>query len=136
MDYVEEYRAKARNLRLIGLGLLTFGIIIFFITICSENFSLIGMVVSFIAPVVGIVFLCSPRMAYRQYNGSYIIFYNACIKGYLIIDGEIVCVGGASQYDFYGQLPDGTDVHVKVTGWSGNIKFAVGESSNHNISFI
>ena len=75
------------------------------------------------------------NVVYRKYNNNYIIFYNAAIRGYLIINNEIQAIGGAFQNDFYGQLPDGTDVYVKIT-FSGSVKFAIGSFNNNLMTFM
>ena len=139
MNYVEEYQRKARNIRLIGLSVMLAGILLFIIAMCSiESWAgaVIGICASsgWVSFFVGLIILCSPRVAWRKYNGHYIIFYDGVIHGYLIIDGEVEAVGGGFQHDLYAQLPDGTDVHVNCK--DTNVKFAIGHADNHNISFI
>ena len=143
MNYVEEYQRKARNIRLICLGVMLAGILLFIIGMCSTEAlynagagAVIGICASggWASFFIGLGFLCNTRVAWRKYNGHYIIFYNGFIHGYLIIDGEVEAVGGAFQTDLYAQLPDGTDVHVNCK--TANTKFAIGHADNHNISFI
>ena len=139
MNYVEEYQRKASNIRLIGLSVMLAGILLFIIGMCSIESgagAVVGICIfsSWFSFFVGLVFLCNTRVAWRKYNGHYIIFYNGFIHGYLIIDGEVEAVGGAFQTDLYAQLPDGTDVHVNCK--TANTKFAIGHADNHNISFI
>ena len=74
-------------------------------------------------------------VTWRKYNDNYIIFYNAAFRGYLIINGEVQSTGGAFQYDFYGQLPDGTDIYAKVSFWTGSIKFSISQFNNDITTF-
>ena len=86
---------------------------------------------------VGLVYLTAPFIFYRKYHGNYIIFYSSAGgKRALSINDEVATVGGLSQRDYYGQLPDGTEVHAQIGVFTHNVKFSIGSSNNHNISFM
>ena len=145
MEMLDYWKSKVRKLRLRGIQLLLISIAIlaiFIILVANDLFDdaefvfpILGITI-WVLPIIGFVLLISPRLAWRKYNGNFIIYYGGIIKKHLIINEEIQAIGGAFQYDFYGQLPDGTDVHVNVSSWSGNVKFSLGSTNNHNISFL
>ena len=128
METVEKYLRMARNGKLkcwLVLGCLwIIGIICF-------GFAIVSLLIIFSA-VYLFVLMHQYTVTWKKHGDNYIIFYNALINGYLIINNEIQSIGGATQYDFYGQLPDGTDVYVKMTK-TGSVRFIIGESKNVNL---
>ena len=76
------------------------------------------------------------KIVWRRYNGYDICLYIGPIKNYLIIENEIQYEGGPFTRYYYGQLPDRTAVAVKITAVLGNVKFAIGEFNNINMSFF
>lgn len=145
-NWVERYKSKARKTRWAGFALLLisiffYGLFFFFVPLGNANLSddawwlaLIMFVVPNVGLVASVMMLCT-KVVHRKYNGSHICFYVAPIKNYLIIDDEIQYEGGPDTRYYYGQLPDGTDVAVKVTIW-GDIKLAMGSTNNIGISFF
>ena len=141
MEWVKQYQKKAR------CGKLTYLLIIICIIIVNvlgilytEHYGgwWIAPVISFSLPLIIFLFafmVTQFTVTWRKYNDHYIIFYNAAFKGYLIINGEVQSTGGAFQYDFYGQLPDGTDIYAKVSVWTGSIKFSIGQFNNNIITY-
>ena len=144
MESIESWKRKARKGRLICLLCIAIIIIvdlicILIITSGKYKDKWIFFVVyypSLLFVVTALALMIAQfKVVYRLYNGSCIIVYKGLIKGYLIIDNQIQCVGGAFQHDLYGQLPDGTNVQAKFSYWSENIKIAVGDFDNMNIHF-
>lgn len=53
----------------------------------------------------------------QKYRGYTICFFIAPVKNYLIIEDELQSFGGPFQRRYYGQLPDGTSIVVKMGGF-------------------
>jgi hypothetical protein len=143
MNWVRHYQRVAKRGRWICSIVGAFALLLWIIPLLSEHVyhiyeahGILDYGIMFLLPLLFVFFsicaLCQFKVAYRKYNEDYIVFYNGFVKGHLIIDGEVQCVGGAFQYDFYGQLPDGTDVYVKQEK-SGSVKFSIGQFNNTNI---
>ena len=137
MEHVYYHLNLVKRIRLIGALLLILSIVMGILARTTMYYavSILCLLVSIPGLFFSILMLLNPRVAFRKHNDHYIIFYRAMLKGYLIINGEVQAFGGAFQNDFYGQLPDGTSVYVKVTVL-GSVKFAVGEHSNNIISYM
>lgn len=140
MEWVIFYQNKNRNLRLTMLGIWFLSILI--TVLCGvyidDGFKTGGicLAITLVLFFVTIIVCCSVKVAWRKYNDNYIIFYASPTLNYLIVNGEIECSGGMTQGDYYAQLPDGTDIHVNMSLWTGSVKFSIGKTENHTISFI
>jgi hypothetical protein len=53
----------------------------------------------------------------QKYSGYTVCFFIAPVKNYLIVEGELQSDGGPFQRRYYGQLPDGTSIVVKMSGF-------------------
>ena len=145
MQYVEIYKKKATKTRLYGLAMLLGSILAFIIGVVGiDNFyndflfalSIILLISGFLGFCISMFFLLHPKVVWRKYKNDYIIFYNGALKSFLIINDVIQSIGGGFQYDFYGELSDGTQVYAKVSAFSGSVKFAIGDFNNITHSII
>ena len=143
MNWINKYKRKARKTKTTGVVLLLVSIICFVSGMAlidsdiSDGWFAFIMIGWFVNLWVSLFCLFGSKVVYRKYNNDYICVYIAPIKNYLIINNEVQYEGGMamwSQY-LYGQLPDGTDVAVKLSGF-GDVKFAIGSFNNHNVSFF
>ena len=144
-NWVERYKSKVRKMRWAGFALLLatiFSYVLFFVAIGNGYVGddtwyipVLLVVIPWLVVFPASVLMLCTKVVHRKYNGSHICFYVAPIKNYLIIDDEIQYEGGPGTHYYYGQLPDGTDVAVKVTIW-GDVKFAMGSTNNIGISFF
>ena len=142
MKWINEYKKKVKKDKLKGLYILLATIIIFVTMLIAANnsyknedlFGAIAVFTVFIGVFCSATFLMC-KVVYRKYNNEYICLYVAPVKNYLIINNEVQYEGGPFTRYYYGQLSDGTDVAVKISGF-GDVKFAIGSFNNHNISFF
>lgn len=134
--WFEEYRARVIVYRVISLFLVLFPVVFFLLAwlLESKGLRITGIITTIVAIVFALPLLFSCNK-YRRYNGHLIVFHIGPIKNYLIIDGVLQSEGGPLQHNYYGELPDGTQVAVEF-GSFGNVKFAVGDFNNHNIHFF
>lgn len=131
MEWVEYYKSKVKNARLIG-AILGVTVTISYIIFClAADFPSMFTFLPFVLVII-LAPCLSYRVNFRKVREEYIIVYQKPFRSELIINGEIQCEGGAFQYDLYGQLSDGTQVHAKLSQWSGNVKFAIGDFANIN----
>lgn len=141
MNWVNEYKNKAKQMKIIGLLIILFTIltevilILFTLNIFNEVWpALIFMGIAFLGICFSITFLMC-KVVYRKYNDNYICLYIAPVKNYLVINNEVQYEGGAFTHHYYGQLRDGTNITVKL-GSFGDVKFAIGDFNNLNHSFF
>ena len=140
MNWINKYKNKAKQMKIIGLLIILFTILAEVILILSTLDihnevwpALIFMGNVFLGICFSITFLMC-KVVYRKYNDNYICLYIAPIKNYLVINDEVQYEGGPFTQHYYGQLRDGTDITVKLGAF--DVKFAIGDFNNFNHSFF
>ena len=141
MNWINEYKKKAKKMKLVGVLLLI-------VTVLAEGIFIYSVrdVVNVVwpayivlgIPVLGIsmaIWFLMCKVVYRKYNDNYICLYISLVKNYLVINDEVQYEGGSFTHHYYGQLRDGTDITVKI-GSFGDVKFAIGGFNNFNHSFF
>lgn len=141
MNWINEYKNKAKKMKLLGLLFVLFTILaeIAFIycvrDVVNEVWpAFIVLGIAWVGFCISIMCLMC-RVVYRKYNDNYICLYIAPVKNYLVINDEVQYEGGPFTRHYYGQLRDGTDITVKL-GSFGDVKFAIGDFNNFNHSFF
>ena len=132
MYWIEKYQTRVLICKIMSITLYAVSIFLMIIGIMYENPWM--AIPWFLGIVFGSIFLFT-KVTYRKCKEYYICFYVGPIKNYLIIEDEIQFEGGPFQHNYYGQLPDGTEVAAHL-GSFGNVKFAIGSFNNQNISFF
>ena len=91
-----------------------------------------GFPISMFCSIFGWIGLCGTKIRYRKIEGYYVCLYCGVFKNYLIIEDEVHDSACFEHY-YYGELPNGTKITVKLDVWGG-ILFAVGDSQNLNLT--
>ena len=141
MNWINEYKNKAKKMKLLGLLFVLFTTLAEIAFIYSVRdvvnevwpaFIVLG--IAWVGLTISITCLMC-KVVYRKYNDNYIGLYIAPVKNYLVIHDEVQYEGGPFTHHYYGQLRDGTDITVKL-GSFGDVKFAIGAFDNHNLSIF
>lgn len=141
MDWINDYKDEVKKYKCIGGILLLFSIamMVICIPVVTQTGNVMAGILALISLIalfpVSLFILFGVKITYRRYKDVYIALYFSGIKKYLIIDGEVQMEGEITQYSFYGQLDDGTEVVAKVAVWSGDVQFIIGTEENHNIRY-
>ena len=140
--WVMRYQNKMKNLKWKLVFMLVCWILIDILLgmLCEFYEDLAGPIagLGIIGGTFGVLFvflvgMLGTKMRCRKYGEYYIVFYAGYFKNYLIIEDEVQDSACFESY-YYGQLPDGTQVAVKMSQWDGSIKFAIGDSQNLNLT--
>ena len=134
---IKYYHIAAWGILLFTAALISFLWLIYELGIDWDDNALlyVSLGIGFLG-LVSFILLLSCKVVWRKYNDHYFCLFMTPTRNYFIIDNELQCEGGWFQYDYYGQLPDGTSVTVKVSSLTGSVKFAVGDFNNYNIAFF
>ena len=133
MGWIDEYKKTVLIIKGLCLGLVVISVAVSVALIfgvgATNSITVAWNILASIIVMVSVIVLLGTRIVWRRYKGYYICFYMSPIRNCLIIQNEIQFVGGWTQLNYYGELPDGTQVMVKL-GFLGNVKFAIGDFNN------
>ena len=141
MNWINKYKNKAKQIKIIGLLIFLFTILAEIAFIYSVRdvvnevwpaYIILG--IAWVGLCISAICLICSKVVYRKYNDNYICLYCTPVKNYLVINDEVQYEGGPFTQHYYGQLRDGTDITVKLGAF--DVKFAIGDFNNFNHSFF
>ena len=135
MNWIDEYRKRVLIVKGLSLGMIVVCVAVSLALIfgvgASNSITVVWNIVASIIATASFILFIGTRLVWRRYKGYYICFYMSPIRNSLIVQNQIQFVGGITQFNYYGELPDGTQVMVKI-GFLGNVKFAIGNFNHFN----
>ena len=133
-SWVDIWRAKARKTRFIFIMSPILFLLVLFILVGEELETMLPLltVLIFLELVICVMSM-QIRVKIRIIDTYTICVYSGVITNILIIEGiEYDSCTLHNDY-LYGQLPDGRQVNVKQSIWTGEIKITVGKDNDINV---